>query len=427
MTHAPDLLQPLPYHRRVADYLEAHEPSVWSWFSSDRARTEFADRIRLDLLKSAYRLERDTHADAYRLAEEAAGRLGISAPLTLYQSQQGAGMNAAVCWLPGEAHLLLTGPVLSVLSPNEARAVFAHELGHFLLWEMDGRALFTADQVLGALARHPEAEPSHTRTAQLWSLYTEVFADRAALHAVGDPLVAISALVKIETGLAEVSAESYLRQADEIFAKEDPHAAGTSHPETFIRARAVRLWAEQPDRAAAEVERMLEGPSRLDALDLPGQARLEGATRRLLRRLLSPPELRTEGMLAHARMFFDGFEPADPQDPDPGLREALHFEDPALRDYVCWVLLDFAAADPTLEDAPLVAAFAIAEPLGLGDRLAELAHKELKKKKKTLEQARKEGAAAGRGSAAAGAPAPDGADGGEGNAKEAEPEEAAGP
>ena len=95
MTPAPDLLQPLPYHRRVADYLRAHEPAVWSWFASDRARTEFAERVRLDLLKSAYRLERDRHADAYRLAEDAASRLGVAASLTLYQSQLGTGMNAA--------------------------------------------------------------------------------------------------------------------------------------------------------------------------------------------------------------------------------------------------------------------------------------------------------------------------------------------
>ena len=58
-------------------------------------------------------------------------------------------------------------------------------------------------------------------------------------------------LVKISTELEEVSAESYIRQAEEIFSKGPTKAAELTHPEPFIRARAVKLYADEDARADA--------------------------------------------------------------------------------------------------------------------------------------------------------------------------------
>ena len=44
----------------------------------------------------------------------------------------------------------------------------------------------------------------------------------------------------METGLSEVSAESYLRQADEIFSAGRTQANQLTHPEPYIRARALK-------------------------------------------------------------------------------------------------------------------------------------------------------------------------------------------
>ena len=78
------------------------------------------------------------------------------------------------------------------------------------------------EQILAALTHDPLADTPHFASARLFALYNEVFCDRGSLLTAGDPLVVISMLLKVETQLDEVSPESYLRQADEIFS----HAGG---------------------------------------------------------------------------------------------------------------------------------------------------------------------------------------------------------
>ena len=65
----------------------------------------------------------------------------------------------------------------------------------------------------------------------------------------------MAALIETGTGLSEVSAESYLRQADEISTKSRIPADDLSHPEPYIRARALRLWAEQGEAAEPKCSR----------------------------------------------------------------------------------------------------------------------------------------------------------------------------
>ena len=71
----------------VGDYLKTEEPELWDWHSSNRARAEHADHVRLDLLKSTYRIERETQPELYDTAETLARRFGVAAPLTIYQVQ----------------------------------------------------------------------------------------------------------------------------------------------------------------------------------------------------------------------------------------------------------------------------------------------------------------------------------------------------
>jgi|SRR6516164_2958512 hypothetical protein len=59
---------PMPYHCAMVKLLQTTEPGLWSWFSSTRKRLEEADAVRLDLLKSTYRLERQAQPKLYDLA-----------------------------------------------------------------------------------------------------------------------------------------------------------------------------------------------------------------------------------------------------------------------------------------------------------------------------------------------------------------------
>ena len=147
---------------------------------------------------------------------------------------------------------------------------------------------FVAAELLRSLSADATAGPACRESDRLYSLWTEIYADRWACHVCDDVTAAIAALIKIETGLSEVSADSYLRQAEEIFAKSQPKANQVTHPEPYIRARALRLWAEQGDAAQAEIERMIEGRLHLRQLDLLGQKKLAAWTQEFLQVLLAP-------------------------------------------------------------------------------------------------------------------------------------------
>ena len=200
----------------------------------------------------------------------------------------------------------------------------------------------------------------------------------------------VAALVKMQTGLTQVSAASYLKQAEEIFAKGNVATEGLSHPEAFIRARALALWQEQRGNAVAQISGMIEGATTLEELDLIAQKRLTSATRRLLEHLLRPKWFQTPATLGHAKLFFDDFCPAEGDDSAPG--DELKFSDTKLREYVCYLLLDFAKADPDLDDMPLAAALDWSRRLELDAQFEKLAAKELKLKVRDVRRIKEQAA-----------------------------------
>jgi Zn-dependent protease with chaperone function len=384
--HEP--LEPLPYHQKIVDYFKAEEGELWKWFTSAEAQTGHAESLRLELLKQTYRLEPGEHPELYGWASEACRNLGLSIPVTLYQATQSRELNAALLHLPGEAHVVLSGPLLTLLDPMEMQSVLGHELAHYHLWNRDGGEFLIADQLLGSL--DPLASASHSQTARRYQLYTEIFADRGALQSTGDLNATVAALVKVHTGLASASGASYLRQADEIFEGSETRSEGTSHPEAFIRARALRLWAERDPEMESKIVAMIEGEPRLEELDLPTQTRLSALTRRLIEQLLRPAWFQTPLTLGHARLFYPDFKPASQDDPD--LAKLLESRDAKLNEYLGFVLLDFAVIDPELEDLPLAAAIEWSRRIGIGELFDKLASKELKLKARDFNKLKKEAA-----------------------------------
>jgi hypothetical protein len=376
--------RPLPYHHAIVEHLRVEEPGLWEWFASSQKRGEQAAAVRLDLLKSTYRLEPESQPTLYELANGVRERLRLSCSVTLYQAQTGNALNASLAYLPGEAHVILAGPLASVLSENELRAVLAHELAHFLLFEESQSAYLIAADLLRALAADPTAGTAASESARLYNLWTEIYADRWACHVSDDLTASVAALIKLETGLTEVSAESYLRQADEIFTKASIQSDHASHPEPYIRARALRLWSEQGDVAHAEIERMIEGGLNINRLDLLGQKRAANLTRRFLRTLLAPAWYHTETVIAHARHFFPDFAIEAATKDDDTLKIELDRGDASLRDYLCYVMLDFVTVDRDLGEVALSAALVAARRLGLDKRFGELAQKELALGKKAF-------------------------------------------
>jgi hypothetical protein len=381
-------LTPLPYQRAVVAHLKTAEPELWRWATSAEVRNEFADTMRTEMLKANYRLDAEGHPELAERTAAVAQRLSITVPITLYQAAGGLGMNAMICHLPREAHIVFSGPILATLKGAELDAVLAHELAHHRLWDMDEGDFLVTDRLLLSAANDPRAAFSHAQTARRFRLYTEVFADRGALVGSGDLEATVAALVKTETGLPEVSASSYLRQADEIFSRENATTKGLDHPETFIRARALRLWSEDDPNLEAWLTSTIEGPLALDELDLAGQHRMAELTRRFLAELLRPEWFQSAPVLAHAQAFFPNFTPGS--GPDESLAEELHSADSAMGEYLCYLLLDFAAIDRDLEDVPLAAALQWSERLEIADQFEKLALKELGIGKRAFNKIKKE-------------------------------------
>jgi hypothetical protein len=384
-------LRALPYHEALAGYFKTEEPEAWAWFDSAQAQAEHAEALRLELLKQTYRLERDTQATLFAALDEAKTRLGLDIPVTVYQSHHSQQPNAALCFLPGEAHIVFQGGVLQLLDPKELRGLLGHELAHYRLWtEPDGRYHVT-DRLTHAMAADPRAEPSHGESARLMRLYTEIYADRGALLVTGDAAAVVSGLVKMHTGLPQVEAASYLRQAEEVFARSKKiRTDELSHPEAFIRARALMLWSQGVPEIEQEIIRMIEGDTSLDKLDLVGQSRMTALTLRWLRLFLRPAWFRTDPVRGHVKQFFPEFDFAPDGHEDEPLLATLREVDASVRDYFCFLLLDFASVDPELEHEPLRAAFALASALGWDERLESLTVKELKLKKREAQRLRAE-------------------------------------
>jgi hypothetical protein len=371
-------LDPLPYHVEVRDYLKANERAIWNWFASAQAQADYTETLRFDLLKSTYRLDADGHADLYKCVEEAKAKLRLDIPVTVYQAQSSPHTNATLYYIPGEGHIVFSGAALTLLNPEELKSVIGHELAHYFLWGRDGGEFLIADRLLDAIANDPRSARSHEQTARRFQLYTEIFADRGSLCVTGDINPVVAGLVKVQTGLAQVSASSYLKQANEVFAKGRISSEGVSHPEAFVRARALALWVNKSEGAAEQTAKMIEGVSGLDELDLIGQQRLAATTRRLLENFLSPKWFQTAAVIGHARLFFDDFRPA--QASEACAHAELDLSDAKLREYVSYLLLDFASIDPELDEMPLAAALGLSRKLEIDAEFEKLAARELKMK-----------------------------------------------
>jgi Zn-dependent protease with chaperone function len=386
----PSLIEPLPYQRAMVAYLQAEAPKVWDWFNSNKVQTDQTDAIRLELLKSTYRLERQTQPKLYELADSVAAGLGLDVPVTFYQAQNSTTLNVGIVFIPGEAHITIDGPVLQTLNENELRAVLGHELAHLSLWEGWEHHYLIAEQVLLALSFDVEADAAHVASARFYALFTEIFCDRAALVLTHDAAALISMLVKIQTGLSEVSVASYISQAQEVFKHAQPQTEGLTHPEAYIRTHAIDLWDRAIDDVERQIDRIIRGPLGLANLDLPGQQDIAAMTRRLIDEILSPLWFQSAPVLAHARSFFDDYQPPAEPEPDSDLARQFTDCDRQLLDYYCYVLLDFCVADRDLEDAPRAAALLLSDRLGFGQSFGEILIKETDMRKKQLETLRRQ-------------------------------------
>lgn len=374
---------PLGYHAAVVAHLRAGEPAAWSAVSA--AASPDAAAVHADLTRNAYRLDPEGHPRVRDAAGRAAKALGVERPVTAFQLEGGGPANAALVTLPSAVTVVFGGPLLELLDDDELAAVFGHELAHHVLWSLAGAQYLVADRLLDTLAADATSPPAYAETARRYALATELYADRGALIACGDLHTAVSALVKVATGLREVDAAAYLRQAEGA----DPASGsrGHGHPETVLRAWALARWHESAAAGDYAASTLLTPSLDLDSLDLIDRAALGDVTRALLQDVLADSWWRTEAVVAQARQYFPDLDPfpagaaAAPAWGTPVAGSARVVPDtatPNTRRYLGYVLLDLLAADPDLDDEEAVRrALTFAHRVGLGAELDAVARAEL--------------------------------------------------
>ena len=418
-------LTPLAYHREIAARLQALEPRGWGLFASpardgasppagpatppppndgvdptaaggpvpDAVVTDAVvpddDDLEQQLLRHAYRMEPGAHPRVHAAASRAAAALELDVPISIYQLEGAGGANASIAFRQREAVVGIRGNLLALLTDDELAACFGHELAHHSLWTADDGRILVADRFLGALSMDAGSPAWYLETARRFDLATELYADRGSLEACGSLEVAIAALVKVATGLAEVDPAAYLRQARD--ARPGRGADETSHPETVLRAWALERWRSgEGDSATAT---LLAPSLNIERLDLVDRERLEAVTRRLVLDALAVDWIRTDDVTSHARQFLVDVSPAPKGtgwmgrwsarvDADHGATNPvvtrLPDETPVeTRRFLSYVLLDLATVDPAMDDVSLVEMAAVAREAGLGPTFEEVARKEL--------------------------------------------------
>jgi hypothetical protein len=361
------ILRPLPYHRDVAAILEIEQPKAFAALIPSEAGS--TSDVHEALLRHAYRLDPIGHPMPHAAVARAAKALDVTVPIDLFAFEGTLGNNAELIFVRERPVIALSGDTLNLLDADELCAVAGHELAHYVLWTADGGRHLAASRLLDAAETDARTEAEYLETARRLRLATELFADRGALVACGSLTTTLRSLLKLATGLTEVDPDGYLRQAAEVDLSKP--SAGTSHPETVLRAWALQKWEQEADAAEPDIARALAAQLDLNALDLLDQDRLRTATQVLVGAVLAYEDMRTEDVVDHAGQF--GVQVGAPSRLDLSADQLA----PETRRYLAAVLLDFATVDADLGIDAMARMLRLAQRAGLATELDKLIATEL--------------------------------------------------
>jgi hypothetical protein len=381
------MLSVLTYHQKVKEHFKS-QTKTWDYFATTRNRDNQLQQFKTELLKNTYKFDPAVDAFIYDKVNVAKEKLDLqNLPVTVYQAEYSNELNASIIYLEGEAHIVFSGGITKLMDEQELLAILAHELTHVKLYSLLEGDLEITDRIITSIANNYNSEASYYETARLFRLYTEIFCDRGAYSVLGATAPVITSLIKVSTGLDSVNADSYLKQADEIFAgKKGIKTDGISHPENFIRSKAIQLWHEKKEESETEIIKMIEGISDLDQLDIFKQKELTETTKQFLQLFLKPKWIQSTMIIAQAKQYFTDFDFNQGLLLTEKFSESIGDAHQSIKDYLCYVLLDFALVDSTLEEIPAGWAFQFAEDVNLKETYDAIVKKEMKYSDKKLQQ-----------------------------------------
>lgn len=374
-----NLIQPLvpfEYHKRLRNHLKERK-KTWDWFKANNVKSTQAEAFKTALLKNTYRLDKETNQPLYDTVDLVCQVLGLDANVTLYQEHNSVQLNASISVIERDVHIVFSGSVINLLSPDEIKALLAHELSHYLFHKIEDYEFEITERIIITLGNDPDSNNAIIETARIFQLYVELFCDSGALKVCENHEIVIQMLVKLDTGLQEVNAQSFLSQAKEIVDFDSSNTDNYTHPESYIRSLALAYQAEKNEESIAKISLLIEGKPDIDKLDVFMQQTLQNQTKSVVQLILKPSWMQTETIMNLSKQYFTDFYIK----PDFDMADLLSYVEEitdSIKNYFSYILLDFAMVDTELEGASLGHTFEIAELLNINDIYEKTVRKELK-------------------------------------------------
>jgi hypothetical protein len=381
-------LKPFEYQIKLKDYLQKNE-KIWKWFADDKAKKEHFEKFKKEILKDSYRIDDKTHPEIFDILKEIKEKINLPIDITIYQEQMSYQNNVGIIFYQDEAQIVISGRVIKLLNTEELKAILAHELYHYYLFYIDQKAFEITDRIITSIANDADSPEVYLESARLFKLYTELYCDRGAYEILENKDAMISALVKLSTGIDRVNVEAYLEQADEILENDNKSTHAVSHPETFIRAKALDLWVNNKEEAAKEIEKYIEPKIEFEKLNLFSQEKLQNLTYQLISIFLKPVWSKSERIVNMAKEYFPNFI-ADTSLDVEDVFEQIAETGNSTKKYLSYVLLDFALVDSELGNIPLGYAFELADYTKIIDEFNVIVKKELNLTVRKLKELQKE-------------------------------------
>ena len=118
------MLPPLRYHQQILDYFKMAEKEALEWYQSSDSQSSYSDSIRLELLKSSYRLNEQDHPAYYAMSREILEQLELEVEPTLFQADAEHD-NAALFFTPDAVNIVFYGGILKRMDEEEVKAICA--------------------------------------------------------------------------------------------------------------------------------------------------------------------------------------------------------------------------------------------------------------------------------------------------------------